>query len=396
MKYIQDPIHGHLKLEDWQISIIDTPEFQRLRRVSQIGFANLVYPGANHTRFEHSLGTMHIAKQLVEKMDADDDERREIVASALLHDVGHAPFSHCGERILSKYLRMVHEDIGRILRSGTLGEVLKELGFRVRRIVSYVKGESECNIVSGDIDADRMDYLVRDSYYTGVAYGVFDISRLINKVSFEGKRMIIEYGGLKAAESLLVSRYMMYPTVYFHHVCRIARRMFERAVEFCIEDGGLKPEDLLRMDDYDIVSFLRSYGGYPSELMDRIDSRRLFKRALYVGMDRVNYSDVQRMNVDRVEAEIAEMAGVGVEDVIVDIPPLEEAKEFKALVRVDDEIKRLDEVSSLVRALKEAEKDVWRLGVYTKKELVERVRRAASRFFNVDRTLRQKRLDELF
>ncbi len=396
MKYIQDPIHGQLRLEDWQIAIIDTPEFQRLRRISQIGFANLVYPGANHTRFEHSLGTMHIADILTKRMDVDDSERREIIASALLHDIGHAPFSHCGESILSKYLRIVHEDIGRILKSGTLGDVLKELGFRVGRIVSLVKGESECNVVSGDIDADRMDYLVRDSYYTGVAYGVFDISRLINKISFEGRRMIIEYGGLKAAESLLVSRYMMYPTVYFHHVCRIARKMFERAVEFCVEDGGLDPKDMLRMDDYDIVTFLRSYGGYPSEMMGRIDSRRLFKRALYVGLDRVNYSEVQRMNVERIEEEIAETAGVSVEVVIVDVPPLEEAKEFKALVRVEDEIKRLDEVSSLVRALKEAEREVWRLGVYTEKEHVEKVRRAASRILNIDGTVRQRRLDELF
>ncbi len=396
MKFIQDPIHGHLRLEDWQIAIIDTPEFQRLRRISQIGFANLVYPGANHTRFEHSLGTMHIARTLVEKMEADNDEKREIVASALLHDIGHAPFSHCSEVILSRYLKIAHEDVERILRRGRIKEVLKELGFKISRIIRHIKGQSECNVVSGDIDADRMDYLVRDSHYTGVAYGVFDISRLLNKISFEGKKMIIEAGGLKAAESLLISRYMMYPTVYFHHVCRIARKMFEKAVEFCIEEGSLKPADLLRMDDYDIVAFLRSHGGYPSEIMERIDSRNLFKRAIYVGIDKINITEVQRINSKRAEVEIAEMAGADEKDVIVDIPPIEEAKEFKAIVRIDNELKSLEEVSSLVRALKLAERDVWRMGVYTKKELVEEVRKAALKFFNIERTPKQRRLDELF
>ncbi len=390
MKYIQDPIHGQLKLEDWQIAIIDTPEFQRLRRVSQIGFANLVYPGANHTRFEHSLGTMHIAKLLVDRMDVDEDERREIIASALLHDIGHAPFSHCTEPILKRYLRFEHENVERVIR-GELRDVLEEIGLDVRRIAKHVKGKSGCDIVCGEIDADRMDYLVRDSYYTGVAYGVFDLSRLINKITFENGKLVIEMGGLMAAESLLISRYMMYPTVYFHHVCRIARRMFERAVERCIENGLLKPQDLLRMDDYEITVFLRKVGGYPSELMSRIDSRRLFKRAIYVGMDKVE----KRIDPKRAEEEIAEIAGVDVEKVIVDPPPMEEAKEFKAIVRFDGELKSLEEVSPLVRSLKEAERGIWKLGVYTEREYVDRVAKASVRVFGIEMT-KQKKLDETF
>ncbi len=396
MKFIQDPIHGHLKLEDWQIAIIDTPEFQRLRRISQIGFANLVYPGANHTRFEHSLGTMHIARLLVERMDADNDEKREIVASALLHDIGHAPFSHCSEDILSRYLKIAHEDVERILKRGEIRDVLRDIGLKIGRIVKHIKGQSDCNVVSGDIDADRMDYLVRDSYYTGVAYGVFDISRLINKITFEGRRMVIEAGGLKAAESLLISRCMMYPTVYFHHVCRIARKMFEKAVVFCIEEGTLKPEDLLVMDDWEITVFLRNQKGYPSEIVRMIDGRRLFKRAIYVGRDKVDMGEIQRVNPERAEMEIAESAGVDERYVIVDIPPLSDGREFKALVRIDGDLKRLDEVSSLVNALKSAEENDWRLGVYTKKEFVEAVRKAALRYFNVEKTHRQRKLDELF
>ncbi|HIP62619.1 MAG TPA: HD domain-containing protein [Archaeoglobus profundus] len=383
MKYIHDPIHGQLKIDDWLIKIIDTPEFQRLRRISQLGFANLVYPGANHTRFEHSIGTMHIARLLVERMDISEDEKMEILAAAILHDIGHGPFSHCSEEIMKKYLNMTHEDVDKILKNGVIKDILKELGLKISRIVDHIKARSSCSIVSGDIDADRMDYLVRDSYYTGVAYGVFDISRLINKISFEDKTMIIEEGGLKAAESLLISRFMMYSTVYYHHVCRIARKMFEKAVSFCIEEDLLEPEKLLVMDDYDIVSFLRSQEGYPREIIDMLDKRRLFKRALYLELNKVNIEDIRSINPEKAEKEIAESAGIDEKYVIVDIPKIEELKEFKAFVRINGELKRLEEVSSLVRALKEAEKDVWRMGVYTKKELVDVVKKSALKYFNI-------------
>ena len=385
MKYIHDPIHGQLKIDDWLIKIIDTPEFQRLRRISQLGFANLVYPGANHTRFEHSLGTMHIARLLVEKMNISEDEKIEILAAAILHDIGHGPFSHCSEEVMKKYLNLTHEDVDKILKCSTIKDILEELGLKISRIVDYIKGK-QSNIISGDIDVDRMDYLVRDSYYTGVAYGVFDISRLISKISFEGKTMIIEAGGLKAAESLLISRFMMYPTVYYHHVCRIARKMFEKAVSFCIEEDLLEADRLLVMDDYDITSFLRAQEGYPHEIINMIDRRRLFKRALYLGLDKVNIEDIQHIDPEEAEKEIAESAGIDEKYVIVDIPKIEEPKEFKAVVRIDGELRRLEEVSSLVRALKEAEKDVWRMGVYTKKDFVDIVKKSALKYFNIEYT----------
>jgi len=385
MKYIHDPIHGQLKIDDWLIKIIDTPEFQRLRRISQLGFANLVYPGANHTRFEHSLGTMHIARLLVEKMNISEDEKVEILAAAILHDIGHGPFSHCSEEVMKKYLNLTHEDVDKILKYSTIKDILEELGLKISRIVDYIKGR-QSNIISGDIDVDRMDYLVRDSYYTGVAYGVFDISRLISKISFEGKTMIIEAGGLKAAESLLLSRFMMYPTVYYHHVCRIARKMFEKAVSFCIEEDLLEADRLLVMDDYDIISFLRAQEGYPHEIINMIDMRRLFKRALYLGLDKVNIEDIQDIDPEEAEREIAESAGIDEKYVIVDIPKIEEPKEFKAVVRINGELRCLEEVSSLVRALKEAEKDVWRMGVYTKKDFVDIVKKSALKYFNIEHT----------
>ncbi|RLI82023.1 MAG: HD domain-containing protein [Archaeoglobales archaeon] len=379
MKLIQDPIHGLLKIEDWMIKIIDTQEFQRLRRISQIGFANLVFPGANHTRFEHSLGVMEVARKLVERMDVDEDERIEILTSALLHDIAHTPFSHCGEVIVEDYLGFNHENVEVILRGGEIGDVLKDLGLSLRRIRDYVSGRS-CNVVKGDIDADRIDYLIRDSHYTGVAHGVFDAQRLINKTKFVNRRMVIEAGGLRSAESLLVSRFLMYTTVYHHHVCRIARKMFEKAVRFCIDEGSLNPIDLFYMDDWSLMNFLRSQEGYPRDISEMLMNRRLFKRALYVEMDRVH---IEMDDVDRIEVEIAEDSGVDGRWIAVDIPKQIKGEEFGASVMIEGEVRRLDEVSSLVKALKEAERRSLKVGVYTPKDFVDRVRKTAIRYLNV-------------
>ncbi|ADB57948.1 HD domain-containing protein [Archaeoglobus profundus] len=389
MKLIQDTIHGLLKIEDWMIKIIDTPEFQRLRRISQIGFANLVFPGANHTRFEHSLGVMEIARRLVERMEIDEDEKMEIVASALLHDIAHLPFSHCSESVVERRLGLNHENVEVVLRKGEIKDVLRDLGFNVRKMIAHIKGLSDCNVVKGDIDADRIDYLMRDSHYTGVAHGVFDAQRLINKIVFVDKKIVIDAGGLRSAESLLISRFLMYTTVYYHHVCRIARKMFEKALEFCIEEGNLKPRELFHMDDFTTINFLKASGGYPKDVVERLLNRKLFKRALYVEIKRVGVN-LNRIDPSNAEREIAERAGVDEKYVIVDIPKLANGEEFEALVLVGGEMKRLDEVSSLVRALREAEKNSLMLGVYTPKEFVDKVSRVAAEFFAVDKTYQSK------
>ncbi|AGK60189.1 HD superfamily phosphohydrolase [Archaeoglobus sulfaticallidus PM70-1] len=388
---IQDSVHGMIELPEWAERIIDTPQLQRLRRIKQLGFANLVYPGANHSRFEHSLGVFYITKKLTEKLEISKDSEMEILISAIIHDSAHAPFSHSSERIIKRYLGKTHERIDFYLKSTELEDVIKELGFSLRDVARHLSEESY-GIVSGEIDADRMDYLVRDSHYTGVAYGVFDITRLINTTKFVNDRLVIDKKGLKSAESLLISRFMMYPTVYHHHVCRIARKMYEKALERCIELGELEARDLVRMDDYDMVSFLRSSNSFSKEIIDRIDRRDLFKRAIYVGRDRVG--DV-KISERRAELEIAEIADVDVDDVIVDIPPETDVREVSALVHMDDGLKKLEDCSPLVKTLRDAERDIWMLGVYTTKENIRAVAKASVKLFNIERIPKQRRLDEV-
>ena len=383
-KSIQDTVHGVIKLEDWMVEIVDMPQFQRLRRINQLGFANLVYPGANHTRFEHSLGVMHVTRLFQKRIGFDD----VVVAAALLHDIGHAPFSHGSERLLEKYAAYNHESISKVVK-GELKDKLNDLGFRISEIEAIVTGKRK-SVVNGEIDADRMDYLVRDSHYTGVAYGVFDIYRLIDKIKFD-YAIIIEQGGVKAAESLLISRFLMYPTVYFHHVCRIARKMYERAMERIIE-SGFEAERLIMMDDMEAMMLLKEK---EKEIYDRLNNRKLFKRAVYVSRRSLDFREVMRVNERRAEREIAEAAGVDEKYVIVDIPPVEEMKESGVMVETDGELKPLEEVSPLVKALKDATAENWRLGVYTEKKFLDRVGKAAVDYFGIEKVV-QKSLDEIF
>lgn len=222
MKVIRDSIHKDIYLDEKELEIIDSEEFQRLRNIKQTGLTYLVYPSANHTRFEHSLGTMFIASKIAEKINADVELTR---VSALLHDIGHPPFSHTLE--ICGYS---HEVFGRKkikhmnLDNFSKSEIIKTLN----------RKNLEGKIISGDVDADRMDYLLRDSYHTGTAYGMIDLPRILRSIttfeSFGKVKIGILKKGIQAIESLLVARHQMYSAVYMHPTVRIADTMIKRAV----------------------------------------------------------------------------------------------------------------------------------------------------------------------
>ncbi len=398
MKVIRDPIHGYIELDPLTLSIIDSPQLQRLRRISQLGLSNLVYPGANHSRFEHCLGVMHLATMLTEKIDSvSEDEKLELRVAALLHDVGHGPYSHVTENLTKHYTRKKHEDVKEILKKGELGEILTDNGLNPSVIEEHIQGKTDLGkILNSEIDVDRMDYLVRDSHYTGVAFGIVDHVRLINEMQFYENKLVVTSGGVKAAESLLVSRFLMHPSVYYHHVSRIAETMFTRAVDDLIQKGTLNPFELRKMDDSRILEMIRNDNGYAGELAERLDNRKLYKRALYAGFDEVGKGILKhRKNIKRVEAEIAEDVGIEPECVLIDIPKNPEIAEMKALVKLNNRMLRLDEASNVVATLEHAHCDNWMMGVYTPKEYREDVSKAARKFFDVKRSTKQFRLNEI-
>jgi len=386
MTEIRDPVHGYVKLEGLAQELADTPEMQRLRWIKQLGLANLVYPGANHTRFEHSLGTYHLACLLADHLGLDEEARLQVGASALLHDVGHGPLSHATETALSPFLGREHECVIDLLKGGEISDVLSDWGLHPSGIQAFIRGSGMGQIVSGEIDADRMDYLIRDAHYTGVAYGVIDRPRLLQKMTLYQDQLVVEAGGVQAAASLLISRLLMHPSVYYHHVCRISECMVSAGIRHMIEEGEGTAESRARtikaMDDLQLFGAMLEAGGFAADMADLIRRRRLFKRAVYVGLESIDPSLIKIR--ERILAqEIASLADVDPRLILVDNPPLPDAAEGSFPALVDGEVRLLREVSPLVSILERAQRATWRLGVYAPEHLRERVAQAARKCLNL-------------
>ena len=288
---IRDPLWDNIRLEPVAVSAIDTPTFQRLRYVRQLGHAFLVYPGATHSRFEHALGAYHLARRalatLDERGDLDGIDERECLAArlaALLHDIGHYPFSHA----LEETGFGSHEALGaRRLRDGSLGTLLQSLGGDrlIDRIAALIQGTSDsplAGLVSGSLDLDKIDYLSRDARMCGVPYGTVDVDRLLSSLALvqhaDGTReMGVQEKGVSALESLLFAKYQMYRNVYWHHAVRSATCMFKRAVRATIAAGNITTAEIENATDgtLDTLLSLRD----PSGLASALRERRLYKRA---------------------------------------------------------------------------------------------------------------------
>ena len=341
---------------------------------------------------------MHLASMLMKNLDSiEEDKKMEIRAASLLHDIGHGPFSHVTENVIYKYTRRRHDDVKDIVGRGEVKEVLKKYGISSGDLAKHVRGETSLGqILSSEIDVDRMDYLVRDAHYTGVAFGVVDYNRLINQMRFYEDRLVVDYGGLKAAESLLVSRFWMNTSVYYHHVTRISEAMCSKAVEYMIENKELDPSRLRQMDDTDLIAAMRSASGHGGELARRLDARKLYKRALYIGLEDSGKGVLKhRDKIERAEKEIGELAGVDPQCVLVDIPKTPEMLEMKAMIKTDHKLIPLNEASHFVSILQEAHMDNWRMGVYCPKEHCEAVGKASKEYFNVRKVTKQFKLSDL-
>lgn len=372
MKIIRDSVHGNLYLDEFEIKLADTPQIQRLRRVKQLGFTNLVYPGANHSRFEHSIGTMHIASKIADSVGLKDYEKKMIRACALLHDTGHGPFSHVSEAVLDT----THEKLtSTVIKETQIADILSEK-FDTQEIIDLINGKGRLGqIMSGDLDADRMDYLLRDSYYTGVAYGTIDIERLIHSMKLEDM-LIIGPKGVQAAESALIARYQMYPSVYQHHTTRIINSMFRRCMKWMFESQIIDLDKIYRYDDIDIISIARSQTGKINDIIKRLDNRDLFKNVYSVKLsDLEEPKDVFRIKeskIKKIELEIAEDLGSPVDYTIIDIPEYPYFNEMRTLVSVGNEKVTLSEISSLVNALKNVRFNYADICIYIPEEYSEK------------------------
>ena len=292
VEIIRDPLWNNIRLDPLAFELIDTPAFQRLRYVRQLGLAFLVYPGATHSRFEHALGTYHLARRTLTLFEEQeeysrigDEECQLIRVAALLHDIGHYPFSHALEEIGA----MHHEAVARpLICDGEVAQVLRrELGADApERIVALIRGESESplqGLISGSIDLDKLDYLRRDAFMCGVSYGEIDVDRLINALTLVADpvagepRVGMVEKGLSALESLLFARYQMYRNVYWHHAVRSATAMYKRLVADALDTGALDARTLAGFTDEGLLHAIGQRA--PSPLLARLRRRQLYKRA---------------------------------------------------------------------------------------------------------------------
>ncbi|WP_411716342.1 HD domain-containing protein, partial [Natronomonas sp.] len=284
MNAIKDSVHDWIPLDPVATALLDTPPVQRLRHIKQLSTVRLVYPSASHTRFEHALGVYHLAREALTHLDIDGERARHVRAAALLHDVGHGPYGHQTEDIISRRTGRDHDEIGALLRETDLDTVLEAHDLDPGRIADLVAGEGELGqLVSGELDVDRMDYLVRDAHHTGVPYGTIDHGRLLRALRYRDGSLVLAPGNVQTAESLLLARALMDGTVYRHHVSRIAGAMLERACERLLDDG-LDVETFARMADHDLLVELRER---VPDLGSRIERRNLYTRAVWAGLEDV-------------------------------------------------------------------------------------------------------------
>jgi HD superfamily phosphohydrolase len=376
MNAIKDSVHDWIPLGPVAADLVDAPAVQRLRHIKQLSTVRLVYPSASHTRFEHSLGVYHLARKALRFLGIDGGRAEHVRAAALLHDVGHGPYGHQTEDVIRRRTGRDHDDVGELLYETDLAGVLESHGLDPDRVAGLVAGEGELGqLISGELDVDRMDYLVRDAHHTGVPYGTIDPGRLLRSLRYRDGRLVIAEGNVPSAESLLLARALMDGTVYRHHVSRIAGAMLGVAGQQALA-GDTSVDRFRRMADHDLLVALCEE---VPDLGERIERRNLYKRAVWAGLDRVPEA-VAGMNRDDERAaarEIADAAGVDRESVVVDIPPRPALKESRSRVVVDDVVQRLEQASELVGALRRARRSGWRLGVYCPESDVDAVGAAA-------------------
>jgi putative nucleotidyltransferase with HDIG domain len=376
-KIIRDPVHGVVELSALELELIDTPQFQRLRNIRQLGLAHLTYPGAHHTRFEHSLGAMFLAGRIASSLGFDEDVRLQLRLAALLHDIGHYPFSHDCEEIVSKKFGD-HEKAGaKMACSSPLSDILSR-NYDSKKIAQWMGGESYGQAIASDVGADRMDYLLRDAHYTGVAYGIVDWQRIISTLLWDSGKLSLSAAGLEASESLILARFAMFHTVYYHHSVRIARKMLQQAILLSLDDKGFDWDAARAEGDVLMLERMSKVKG-AAQWVARIKSRELFKRALVVKWAQIPSDKKAIASSGALAAELSSSAGV---PVLVD-PPAEFSQNPDILVVSESGRRPIHEVSPIMASLQAAARERATLLISSSKEDMQKVKAAAQKLLGL-------------
>ena len=412
---IRDPIHGFISVQGRELDVLDTPLFQRLRRIHQLAMARLVYPGALHTRFDHTLGVLHVAGRLCRQLDVDLHHTKIIRLAALLHDIGHGPFSHVSESILTRISgnelankagtrEKIHELITQqiILECTDLDHSLskKDREEVVKLLRDGLDRSLYRDIISGPLDADKQDYLLRDSYYCGVNYGVYDLDQLHNtltKASDAGDElMVVDEAGVHSLEQFVLAKYYLTTQVYRHKVRLITDTMLVRAMLLGVEEDKLPfLEKLYRFptDETERPAYFVNYltwddqrlsvellkpehaATQAGQMFRRLVDRRLFKRVINLKTRELDgilpaavsqrFSEKQKLLEAEAAGKLSELTGMEISpsQVIFHLYKIESVRtqarndEAGILIKGSTGIVRLEDESVLFQSINESMRD---------------------------------------
>jgi len=354
---IIDPIHDFVRVYDNELKIIDTPIFQRLRRIRQLSGAHLIYPGAQHTRFEHSLGVMHIASMagqaLAEKGVVSSDDIQNLRLASLLHDIGHGPFSHLFEEIFEEKRKISHEDLGRdIILKTEIGDIISKNGFDKKLITKLAFGDSKLQfmneIISGVLSADMMDYLLRDGYFTGAEHAKIDHHRLTHSLDVYKNKLALDKSSLVNFETMMISRYQMFKAVYFHKTVRAGEVMLLEAMDLAEGELGLSSMNLdeyLQLSDDVILAKLLNLPEHNSKLKaskkiatDYLN-RNLFKSVFETTL---TGKAITKKHMQELREEVSKKSKIDINEIFVDssntpsIPLSPSKKESKSIILLEN------------------------------------------------------------
>lgn len=321
LKILNDPIYGFIQIPNSLIfDIIEHPYFQRLRRIAQMGFSNLVYPGANHTRFHHALGCIHLMQKAVrvlrfKQIEISEEEENGLCMAILLHDIGHGAFSHALEHSIVSGIS--HEEISLKFMKKLNDEFDGKLSLAIEIFEGKYHRKFLCQLISSQLDIDRLDYLKRDSFYTGVTEGNISSDRLIVMMNVKNEELVIEQKGIYSVEKFLIARRLMYWQVYLHKTGLVAENMLvnvlRRAKELAekgevlfassalkyflynkINEQNFTDETLemfSKLDDYDVLSAIKEWTNHDDKILSQLSKMIVDRKLLRIEMKMGAFSE---------------------------------------------------------------------------------------------------------
>ncbi|WP_171032315.1 HD domain-containing protein [Polaribacter aestuariivivens] len=321
LKILNDPIYGFIQIPNTLIfDIIEHPYFQRLRRIMQMGFSNLVYPGANHTRFHHAIGCMHLMQKAIrvlrfKQVSISDEEENALYIAILLHDIGHGAFSHALEHSIVNGIS--HEEISLKFMKKLNEEFNGQLTLAIQIFEGKNPRKFLCQLISSQLDVDRLDYLKRDSFYTGVTEGNISSDRLIAMMNVKNDELVIEKKGIYSVEKFLIARRLMYWQVYLHKTGLVAENMLvnvlKRAKELAEKGVELYASSALhyflykqitkenftvntlemfsKLDDYDILSAIKEWTNHQDRVLSTLSKMIVNRKLLRIEMQKNDFPD---------------------------------------------------------------------------------------------------------